>query len=154
MGFGVECDSEPNSRPQTTAPFQLIQNFVRFRVGAGIIGEAMIDDAELLRRYSGAGSEAAFTEWVGRHLGLVYFTALRRTGDGALAQDVAQAVFSTAARKAAGLAGHPAPTGWLYTTTRHLADKAARKEQTRRRYEQEAAMQEMTTAEPAREWER
>lgn len=114
----------------------------------------MIDDAELLRRYSGAGSEAAFTELVGRHISLVYFTALRRTGDSALAHDIAQSVFSTAARKSAGLAGHPSVTGWLYTTTRHLADKAVRKEQTRRRYEQDAAMHELTTAEPSREWER
>ncbi len=114
----------------------------------------MIDDAELLRRYSGAGSEAAFTEWVGRHINLVYFTALRRTGESALAHDVTQAVFSTAARKSASLAGHPSLTGWLYMTTRHLADKAARKEQTRRRYEQDAALHQLTTAEPAREWER
>lgn len=114
----------------------------------------MIDDAELLRRYSGAGSEAAFTELVGRHISLVYFTALRRTGESALAHDITQSVFSTAARKSAGLAGHPSVTGWLYTTTRHLADKAVRKEQTRRRYEQDAAMHELTTAEPSREWER
>jgi RNA polymerase sigma factor (sigma-70 family) len=114
----------------------------------------MIDDAELLRRYSGAGSEAAFTEWVGRHISLVYFTALRRTGDSALAHEIAQSVFSTAARKSAGLVGHPSVTGWLYTTTRHLAEKAVRKEQTRRRYEQDAAMHELTTAEPSREWER
>ena len=114
----------------------------------------MIDDAELLRRYSGAGSEAAFTELVGRHISLVYFTALRRTGDSALAHDIAQSVFSTAARKSAGLAGHPSVTGWLYTTTRHLADKAVRKEQTRRRYEQDAAMHELTAAEPSCEWER
>ncbi len=114
----------------------------------------MIDDAELLRRYAGAGSEAAFTELVGRHINLVYFTALRRTGESALAQDVTQSVFSTAARKSAGLAGHPSVAGWLYMTTRHLADKAVRKEQTRRRYEWDAAMHELTTAEPSREWER
>lgn len=114
----------------------------------------MTDDAELLRRYSGDGSETAFTELVGRHISLVYFTALRRTGDSALAQDIAQCVFSTAARKSAGLASHPALTGWLYTTTRHLADKAMRKEQTRRRYEQDAARHELTTAEPSGEWER
>ncbi len=114
----------------------------------------MIDDAELLRRYAGSGSETAFTEWVGRHISLVYFTALRRTGDPALAQDVAQSVFSTAARKSGGLASHPSLTGWLYTTTRHLADKAARKERTRQRYEQDAAMHELTTAEPSPEWER
>lgn len=114
----------------------------------------MIDDAELLQRYSGAGSEAAFTELVGRHINLVYFTALRRTGESALAHDVTQSVFSTAARKSAGLSSHPSVAGWLYTTTRHLADKAVRKERTRRRYEQDAAMHELTTAEPSREWER
>ncbi len=31
----------------------LMQNSVRFRVGAGLIGEAMIDHAELLQRYAG-----------------------------------------------------------------------------------------------------
>src|SRR6187549_3739148 len=106
----------------STPPFpsSLFRISVRFRVGVGFTGEAMIDDAELLRRYSGAGSEAAFTELVGRHISLVYFTALRRTGESALAHDITQSVFSTAARKSAGLAGHPSVTGWLYTTTRHL----------------------------------
>lgn len=113
----------------------------------------MIDDAELLQRYAG-GSEAAFTEWVGRHLNLVYFTALRRTGQAALAQDIAQAVFAAAAQKAARLAGHPSHTGWLYTTTRHLAERAVRKEQTRRRYELEAAMHELNSSEVSPDWER
>jgi RNA polymerase sigma factor (sigma-70 family) len=115
----------------------------------------MANDAELLQRYSESGSEAAFAELVERHLKLVYFTAFRRTGgDGALAQDVAQLVFATVARKAGALAHHLTLTGWLYTTTRHLADKAVRKEQTRRHYEQNAVMHELMTAEPSREWER
>ena len=51
----------------------------------------MVDDAELLRRYSASGSEEAFSELVARHLSLVYFAALRRTGgDAALAEDIAQ----------------------------------------------------------------
>ena len=114
----------------------------------------MGEDAELLQRFVGAGSEDAFSELVRRHVGLVYFTALRRTGgDAMLAQDVAQAVFCLVARRAAALAAHITLTGWLYTTTRHLAGKAARKEQTRRRHEQAAAMHELTTADPFQAWE-
>ena len=37
----------------------------------------MVDNLELLRLYSEDRSEAAFTEFVGRHLNVVYFTALR-----------------------------------------------------------------------------
>lgn len=40
----------------------------------------MNDDTELLRRYVEEGAEAAFAEWVQRHLGLVYAAALRRLG--------------------------------------------------------------------------
>jgi RNA polymerase sigma factor (sigma-70 family) len=115
----------------------------------------MLDDAELLRRYSESGAESAFTELVRRHLNLVYFTALRRTcGDTALAQDIAQSVFSTAAGKARSLASHASLAGWLYTTTRHLADRAVRKEQTRRRYEEAAAMDPLTITDESPEWER
>lgn len=115
----------------------------------------MGDDADLLRRYTEAGSEAAFTELVGRHLPLVYFTALRRTGgDAALAQEVAQSVFSLTARKATALAQHATLTGWLYTTARHVADRAARNEQTRRRYEQSAARHALTTMETPTDWEK
>ncbi len=115
----------------------------------------MMDDAELLRRYAENHSESAFTEFVGRHLALVYFTALRGTdGDTALAQEVAQAVFGVAARRVATLVGHPTPTGWLHTTARHLALRASRKERTRRRYEKEAAMQGMITGDPAHDWDR
>ena len=115
----------------------------------------MVHDAELLLRYSESGAEAAFTEFVRRHLDLVYFTALRRTsGDAALAQDIAQGVFATAARKARELASHLSLAGWLYITTRHLADKAVRKEETRRRYEKAASMDALTNAEASPEWER
>lgn len=116
----------------------------------------MPDDAELLRSYTETRSNHAFTELVGRHLSLVYFTALRGTaGDSALAQDVAQAVFTAAARKAGSLQKHPSISGWLYATTRHMAARAARGEQTRRRIEREAAVHnDMTKAEAGPEWER
>ena len=105
----------------------------------------MIPDAELLRRYSEAASEEAFGELVRRHLDLVYSAALRQVnGDAHLAQDVAQTVFADLARKAASLAGRPAMTGWLYTSTHHAAAKMVRREQRRHAREQEAhAMQQL-----------
>ena len=78
----------------------------------------MKDDAELLADYAAHRSEAAFTELVQRHLGLVHAVALRRlNGDAQLAEDVAQRVFTDLARKAASLRnGSPVP-GWLYAST-------------------------------------
>ncbi len=115
----------------------------------------MVDDAELLRRYAETHSEPAFTEFVGRHLNLVYFTAVRGTGgDTALAQDVAQAVFAVAARRAPALIGHATLTGWLHTTTRHIAARARRKELTQQRYQQEAAMHHMITGGSEHDWAR
>jgi RNA polymerase sigma factor (sigma-70 family) len=114
----------------------------------------MVEDVELLRRYTEAHSEPAFTEFVGRHLNLVYFTALRETGgDAALAQDVVQAVFAVAARRARGLIGHATLAGWLHTTTRYIAARTRRKERTRQRYEQEAAMHDMITGGSEHDWE-
>ncbi len=99
----------------------------------------MSNDPELLRRYVGESSESAFSELVQEHLNLVYSAALRETsGDGALAEDVSQAVFTELARKAPRLLGHPSLAGWLYTTVRHLAANLRRAEQHRRRREEEA----------------
>jgi RNA polymerase sigma factor (sigma-70 family) len=99
----------------------------------------MSENAELLRRYSVEHSEAAFTELVRRHVDLVYSAALRlMNGDAHRAQDVTQQVFIEFARQARRLMSHPAPVGWLYTTTRLVALRAIRTEQRRRAREQEA----------------
>lgn len=116
----------------------------------------MMNDAELLRRYVETRSEPAFTEFVGRHLNLVYFVALRSTdGNAALARDVTQAVFTLAGHRAAKLAAHPTLTGWLHTTTRQIAARTYRKERTRQRYETEAAMQhDIINSTAEHEWDR
>ena len=99
----------------------------------------MSDDASLLRQFAESASQDAFAEVVRRHLDLVYSAALRRVGgDAHLARDVSQQVFIALARRAAALARHPALTGWLYTTTHHLAAKAVRAERRRRIREQTA----------------
>ena len=112
----------------------------------------MLTDTELLRRYAGDRSEAAFGELVARHVNLVYSTALRLVGgDEQLARDVAQSVFTDLARKAVplcnrrrrevadgGTQANPSLSGWVYTGARFAAAKFVRAEQTRRKHEREA----------------
>lgn len=96
----------------------------------------MNDDIQLLQRYVRDGSEAAFRELVGRHIGLVFGTARRLVaGDVPLAQDVTQMVFTDLARKAATFPADTVLGGWLYRYTCFTASKAVRTEQRRRRRE-------------------
>lgn len=98
----------------------------------------MNDDAELLRQYADQRSEAAFAGLVRRHLGLVYHAALRQTGgDAHRAQDVAQEVFTSLARKARELSQRPTLAGWLHTSTRYAALQSVRTERRRQNREQE-----------------
>lgn len=114
----------------------------------------MSEPGELLRSYGSERSERAFTEFVQRHLNLVYFTALRRTGDDRVAEEVAQEVFTAVARQATTLASHPNVVAWLYRTTRNVAEKARRSEHRRRHREQEAhLMQDDSTASSPVDWE-
>src|SRR5258708_4179229 len=116
----------------------------------------MTDDSELLRRYIEEKSEAAFSELVQRHLGLVYHAALRQCGgDTHRAQDVAQTVFTDLARKAEKLARRPVLAGWLYTSTRYAASQAVRSEVRRQAREEAAhAMSEILSNTESAEWGR
>jgi len=73
-----------------------------------------LNDGDLLRLFSGQGNEAAFGSLVRRHSGLVMSTALRRTGSPELAQEAAQNVFASLARKAARLAVGGCLAPWLH----------------------------------------
>lgn len=109
-------------------------------------------DSDLLRAYVEDGREAAFSELVVRHLGLVYRSALRQLGgDSHAAQDVAQAVFTLLARKASGLLNHTSLVGWLHTTTRRMAKDTIRSATRRGRREQEAMT--MNSPETAPNWQ-
>lgn len=107
----------------------------------------MSNAADLLQRYAEQGAEDAFAEFVRLHFNLVYSAALRQVwGNAHGAAEVAQNVFTDAARRARFLAAHPAIVGWLYTSTHFWAAKFRRTEQRRHRREQVAyAMNEDST---------
>jgi RNA polymerase sigma factor (sigma-70 family) len=117
----------------------------------------MVEDAELLRRYTHEKSETAFAELVTRHVNFVYASALRRlSGDAHAAADVTQRVFTVLARKAGTLDAATVLPGWLFSTTRNLAAAYVRAESRRRKWEKEAhLMQAHTAGDPtSAEWER
>ncbi|HUA37660.1 MAG TPA: sigma-70 family RNA polymerase sigma factor [Candidatus Sulfopaludibacter sp.] len=115
----------------------------------------MTPDSELLDRYARTRSEDAFAELVRRHINLVYSAALRQVnGDVHLAQDVAQAVFTDLARKAASLARRESLTGWLYTSAHYAAAKIARTEDRRRQREDKYMREPISETAPEADWEK
>lgn len=110
----------------------------------------MTDDATLLRRYAEEQSEAAFAEFVQRHLPLVYAAALRRLqGDAHRAEDITQLVFCAAARDAQKLSRHTVLTGWLFTATRNAVIDTQRSESRRRTREEQAQAMQTVSLDPA-----
>ncbi|HEX8914728.1 MAG TPA: sigma-70 family RNA polymerase sigma factor [Humisphaera sp.] len=101
---------------------------------------ATTDDRELLDRFARERDESAFAELVRRHVGLVYSAAVRRVGDRALADDVAQAAFVVLARRPEAARRGAAPvSAWLLNAVRYAAANARRMERRRRRHEAVAA---------------
>ena len=96
-------------------------------------------DRDLVRSYASEGSETAFRALVGRHVGLVFATALRQVGDTGLAEEITQNVFVRLARKAPLLAGHETIAGWLHRSAILESKARVRAEMRRRRREEVAA---------------
>jgi RNA polymerase sigma factor (sigma-70 family) len=114
---------------------------------------AIMNDAQLLQRFTDDGSEAAFRTLVETHLPLVLGTARRVTGNEALAEEVAQTVFILLARKARSFNAQTILAGWLHRTARFVALRAVVAEQRRQRREQESvAMKYETESDPL--WQR
>jgi RNA polymerase sigma factor (sigma-70 family) len=116
----------------------------------------MTEDDQLLRRYAEFRSEEAFAELVRRRIGLVYSVAFRRTRDAHRAEDVAQAVFTDLARKAASLSHRTVLVGWLYRSAHFAATDVVRAELSRTRREMDAhIMQEVLRQDdPDPAWEK
>lgn len=84
------------------------------------------------------GQEKAF-EPVARQLsGLIYHTALRRSGDHSCAEEVVQTVLVQISRKAAKLAKHPEPLAWVHEVSRLETLKFQRGELRRKKREEKA----------------
>ena len=88
----------------------------------------------LLETFLSSGrSEESFARLVTHLSGLVFSSALRRTSDRHLAEEVTQNVFALLARKAASLRNHPSLTAWIFQTTKYEASQAMRSERRRKR---------------------
>lgn len=79
-----------------------------------------------LRDFVETRSEEAFAELASEFGGLVFSSALRRTGERELAEEITQSVFAILARKAVAAARHPSLAGWLFTVTKLESAKAMR----------------------------
>ncbi len=110
-------------------------------------------DAELLNSYAEQGSEAAFTELVGRYVDFVYAVALRISANPQIARDVTQCVFIALAGQARKLAHRPVLSGWLHRTAHNLASTAVRGEVRRRKREQEAMSMNLASNNPEPNWQ-
>ena len=87
------------------------------------------EPAALLAAYLDSGcSESAFVVLVDRVAGLVLSSALRRTGNAAMAEEVAQNVLAVLARKASALRSHPNLSAWIFRTTQLESARAMRSE--------------------------
>jgi len=96
-------------------------------------------DFDLLQRFVRRSDQAAFSSLVRNHLDLVYGTAVRKAGDPAAAQEIAQNVFGALARKAWQFSPDDSLPAWLHRTTLLEAKHWPRGEIRRRRREQTAA---------------
>src|SRR5438128_10067962 len=113
------------------------------------------DDMRLLRLFTEQGDQGAFSALVSRHMSWVYSACCRGLKDRHLAEDAAQAVFLTLARRAKTISPKVRLSGWLFKTTR-FAVADARKRESRHQRRQELAMQrgtERRTAAEAQRWD-
>src|SRR5947209_3522178 len=112
-----------------------------------------MEDFDLLRKYAEHRSEKAFGDLVHRHINLVFSTAMRMVNETHLAEDVTQLVFIRLAQKVEAIQRGTILTGWLYRTTRNVAQTVLRGEMRRRRREKVAMELTDTNGNSASVWE-
>lgn len=104
-------------------------------------------DGDLLKQFLATGREPPFAELVRRHSAMVLGACRRITSDEQDAEDAAQAVFLTLAKKAGSLDNRSSVGGWLYHVACHVALRSRRAKGLRQTREQEAMMHAKTSVE-------
>jgi RNA polymerase sigma factor (sigma-70 family) len=112
------------------------------------------DPKALLDAYCrSGGKDAPFRALVDRFAGLVFTSALRRTGNPASAEEITQNVFALLARKAASLRSHPNLSAWIFRTTQLECAKTMRSEMRhQRKLDALASESPSTTADDSAAW--
>ena len=91
-------------------------------------------DESLLNAFAGSRDERAFRELADRYLGLVFHTAMRRTNQRQIAEEVSQNILCALAQKASSLARNPDRLpAWLHRATLYESSKAMRAETSHQR---------------------
>ena len=94
-------------------------------------------DESLLKSFAISRDEAAFRALADRYLGLVFHTAMRRTNNRPLAEEVSQKILCALAKKASALAKNPdLLPAWLHRATIYESSKAMRSESSHQRRKQ------------------
>lgn len=99
-------------------------------------------DWQLLAQYASKRDQEAFAGLVGKYSDMVFRTALRRTVNQVLAEDVTQAVFIVLSRSAGSLSAKGSLAAWLHKTTLYASNNVLRAESRRRRNERAASRRE------------
>jgi RNA polymerase sigma factor (sigma-70 family) len=112
------------------------------------------DPKALLDAYCrSGGKDAPFRALVDRFAGLVFTSALRRSGNPASAEEITQNVFALLARKAPSLRSHPNLSAWIFRTTQLECAKTMRSEMRhQRKLDALASESPATTADDSAAW--
>lgn len=106
----------------------------------------MDSDTTLLECFTVKGCERSFALLTEKYAGMVFSVAQRRVGSRELAEEIAQNVFLTLARKAPRLRHHSSLAAWLHRVAVLESAAVCRAEnRRRRRHEKLAAMNEIET---------
>ena len=94
-------------------------------------------DESLLNSFALHRDESAFRTLSERYIGLVFHTALRRTNNRPLAEEISQNILCALAKKASSLAKTPdLLPAWLHRATLYESSKAMRSESSYQRRKQ------------------
>jgi RNA polymerase sigma factor (sigma-70 family) len=115
------------------------------------VGDAALDDAQLLHRFRTQRDESAFTTLVQRYGAMVWSLCVRRLGETPEAEDAFQATFLVLVRKAASLHGPQQLGPWLYGVAYRTALKL-RGQRARRTAREEPMPEQIAEERPEQMW--